>query len=251
METPPLLSLVIPCYNEEQRLPATLAKLAEGLPALGRSTEVVVADDGSTDATRQAAEAFKDRIPSLSVLALPHGGKGSALKGGIEAAQGQYVFLCDADLSMPLSELPKLMGPAQQGAPVVLGWRRRLGEPAFRRFRGRIFNLLVRALLLPGVHDTQTGFKLFRKDVALQVYAAQRIRGYASEVEILYVARRLGYKLAEARVDWYYEPGGKVRPVLDVLRMLRDLIKIRVWATRGVYPAQASKEGPTGVSPSG
>jgi len=237
----PRLSLVIPAYNEARRLPGTLEKLAEALPELPFAVEVVVADDGSEDATLEEARKFEGKVPGLRLLELPHGGKGSALQAAIRAARGEYVFLCDADLSMPLSELPLLLARAEEGYEVVIGWRKRHGESLYRRFRGRIFNWLVRLLLLPGVHDTQTGFKLFKRTVALEVYRHQRIRGFASEVEILLVARRLGYEIGEVRVDWYYVPGTTVRPFWDVLVMLKDLLRIRWWAWRGRYPKRTGQ----------
>jgi len=225
----PWLSVVIPAYNEERRLPLTLAIVVAHLRECGRPFEVVVADDGSVDRT---AELAAEAGPEVRTLRLPHRGKGAAVRAGALAARGDLVLITDADLSTPIVELDRLVA-ALDRCEVAIGSRHVAGSNVSvrqrfdRRLMGRAFNLLVRALLLPDLRDTQCGVKLFRCDVAAIVFERCRADGFAFDVEVLSLASRFGYRVAEVPVEWRNSPDSRVRPLLDVPRMFWELLAIR------------------------
>ena len=235
------LSVIIPAYNEELRLPETLAAITEYLSRQPYAWEIIVADDGSHDATAALVRDFALRDARLRLLTLPHRGKGSAVKHGMLAAAGQYRFLCDADLSMPIEFLERLLPALAPNADVVIGSReapgaRRVGEPRRRRLMGRAFNAMTRLLAVPSVADTQCGFKVFRGETAQSLFALQTLDGFAFDAEILFLARRYGFTVAEVGIEWHYRTESKVRPFRDSWRMLRDLLVIRRrWSARR-YP---------------
>ena len=226
----PFLSVVIPAYNEETRILDTLEQVTGYLGGQDYSWEVVVADDGSSDATAAAvADAYG---PAVRLLRLPHRGKGWAVRQGMLAAGGQRRLLCDADLSVPIEFVERLMPPGGPDVDVAVGSREapggvRYGEPARRHLMGRIFNGLARRLSGLGLNDTQCGFKLFRAAAAEQLFARQTIDGFAFDVEALFLARRAGYTIAEVGVEWRYGEASKVRPLRDSAQMLADLLRIR------------------------
>jgi len=225
----PWLTVVIPAYNEERRLPRTLGTVVAHLRGRGLPFEVVLVDDGSVDGTaRVAAEAG----PEVRVLRLPHRGKGAAVRAGVLAAGGDLLLVTDADLSTPIEELDVLVAALECcevaiGSRNVAGARVAVPQRLGRRLMGRGFNLLVQALLLPGLRDTQCGVKLFRRDVALAVFERCRSDGFAFDVEALALARHLGHRVAEVPVEWRNSPDSRVRPLRDVPRMLWDLVTIR------------------------
>ena len=227
--TRPWLSVVIPAYNEERRLPMTLSAILAYLRGRARPFEVVVADDGSADGTACVA---RDAGAEVRVLGLPHRGKGAAVRAGVLASGGDLVLLTDADLSTPIAELDRLVA-ALEGRDIAIGSRNVAGarvavpQRVDRRVMGRAFNLLVQALLLPGVRDTQCGVKLFRRDAALAVFERCRSDGFAFDVEALALARRLGYRVAEVPVEWHNSRDSRVRPLVDVPRMFLELLAIR------------------------
>ena len=230
------LSVVIPAFNEEQRISDTLSQVVEYLTAQSYGWEVVVADDGSRDHTAQLVDQVTMDRPNVRILRLPHRGKGWAVKNGMLAAQGEYRLLCDADLSVPIAQVERLLPPLGPGSDVVLGSREapgaaRFGEPVRRHLMGRVFNLLVSRLAVPGLADTQCGFKCFRGEAAQDLFRRQTMDGFAFDVELLYLARKRGLTFAEVGVDWYYRSQSKVRPVRDSLAMTLDLLKIR-WRHR-------------------
>jgi glycosyltransferase involved in cell wall biosynthesis len=247
----PDLSVVIPAYNEEQRLPATLASIFGFVGQLGLATEVLVADDGSEDATASVVAALTARYPSLRLLRLPHAGKAHAVRSGVLASRGRVVFMCDADLSMPIEDLAKLLAALDAGADIAIGSReapgaQRFAEPAYRHLMGRVFNRIVRLLTGVPLDDTQCGFKCFRGPVAhilfagLQRYRAPRgrLRGpmvTGFDVELLFLAHKWGYRVVEVPIHWYYAPGSKVQPIRDTLRMLADVLAVRWHDLRGRY----------------
>lgn len=227
--TRPWLSVVIPAYNEERRLPLTLRTVVNHLRELGRPFEVVVADDGSMDGTVGLAGGA---APEVQVLRLPHRGKGAAVRAGVLAATGELMLVTDADLSTPIGELDRLVAALDRcevaiGSRHLAGSRVEVRQRLDRRLMGRAFNLLVQALVLPGLRDTQCGVKLFRREVALLVFERCRSDGFAFDVEVLSLARGLGYRVAEVPVEWRNSPDSRVRPLLDVPRMLWDLLGIR------------------------
>ncbi len=236
----PLLSLVIPAYNEESRLPATLSRVSAALMARGEPYEVLVVVNGSTDRTEDVVKEAATRDPHIQLVATPLRGKGLAVKIGIGEARGDRIVFADADLSTPIDEV---IGLADQLTPrhqVVIATRegtgaRRVGEPYARHLMGRVFNLLVQALAMRGIQDTQCGFKAFTREAAHEVFRRQRIAGFGFDVEVLFVARRLGYGIKEVAVTWEYAASSRVDPVRDTIRMFRDVLAVRLNDLRGYY----------------
>lgn len=236
----PVLSVVIPAYNEEIRIIPTIGAIAAHVSTLGFPWELIVADDGSRD--RTAAMVRELGLANLRVLeAEQNGGKGSAVRRGMLAARGQYVLFSDADNSTPIEELSDLLARVRdQGFDVAVGSRAADGaREAHKSFlRGAMSNglrWLVRHLLRVGVRDTQCGFKLFTRESAQRLFTAQTIMGFSFDLEILYLAAKYGYRIAEVPVHWVDAPGSKVDTRKEVQRFLRDLSKIRVNDLRGVY----------------
>ena len=233
----PFLSVVVPAFNEEGRIGPALGRVVEYLESRSYSWEVVVADDGSVDATARLAEEAGAGRANVRVLSLPHRGKGWAVKNAMLAAGGEYRLLCDADLPVPVEQMERMLPPGSGDVDVAVGSRAapgatRLGEPLFRRLMGRVYNILVRLLALPGVGDTQCGFKCFRGEVVPSLFEKQILDGFAFDVEVLYLARRLGLSVREIPVDWHYRERSKVRALTDPLRMSWDLVRVR-WRHRG------------------
>ena len=232
------LSVVIPAYNEERRLPETLATIDVFLGGQPYTWEVVVADDGSEDSTAAIAQKFGQTHAGFRVHTFPHLGKGGAVRQGMLAARGEYRFLCDADLSMPIELLGRLLPPEAPSADIVIGSREadgahRIGEPHGRWLMGRVFNAFTRLLAVPGIRDTQCGFKVFRREAVEALFPAQTLDGFAFDAEILFLARKRGFSMVEVGIDWHYRAESKVRPFRDGWRTLRDLILIRWrWHTR-------------------
>ena len=230
------LSVVIPVYNEEARIRGTLDRVVSFLAEWHHTWEVIIADDGSTDASPGIIAEFTSLYPNLHALRLPHRGKGWAVKNGMLGAQGEYRLLCDADLSVPIEQVERLLPPKTEGADIAIGSReaagaRRIGEPERRHIMGRAYNMLVRILAVPGVRDTQCGFKCFRGAVTPQLFQDQTMDGFSFDVETLLGARRAGMALKEVGVDWHYREHSKVRPLRDSLAMTCDLLRIR-WRYR-------------------
>lgn len=249
----PFLSIVIPAYDEESRIVDTLGQVVGYLESQSYPWEVVVADDGSTDATATLVEEFASQHPNVRLLHLTHRGKGWAVKHGMLEAIGRYRFLCDADLSMPIDQVERFLPPLLDGVDIAIGSReapgaRRIGEPSRRHLMGRFYNWLVRALVVPGVADTQCGFKCFRGDVVPQLFAAQRIDGFAFDVEVLFLAARKEMTIQEVAIDWHYRDQSKVRPVRDSLLMTLDLLRIRWRHLIGQYRlgTKVNQENPDG-----
>jgi glycosyltransferase involved in cell wall biosynthesis len=227
---------VIPVYNEEPRISGTLEQIVSFLERWPHTWEVVISDDGSTDASAELIGKFASRYPNVHLLSLPHRGKGWAVKNGMLAAQGQYRLLCDADLSVPIEQVERLLPPQAEAVDVAIGSReapvsRRIGEPERRHLMGRVYNALVQLLAVPGVRDTQCGFKCFRGEVVPDLFQGRIIDGFGFDVEVLYRARRAGMSVREFGVDWYYRERSKVRPVHDSIAMTCDLLRMR-WRYR-------------------
>lgn len=238
----PFLSLVIPAHNEEQRLPPSLEKIHAFLQQQAYTAEVLVVENGSHDRTLEVARSYSDKIPYLRVLHEEARGKGLAVQRGMLEARGEYRFICDADLSMPIEQVSRFLPPALKNPEVAIGSREvagavRYNEPVYRHLIGRVFNTLVRWAALPGLQDTQCGFKCFRADVAETVFPRQTLSGMSFDVEVLFIARRLGYHISEVPIDWYFDPDSRVRLVQDSLRMFMDLMTIRRNARQGRYGA--------------
>jgi dolichyl-phosphate beta-glucosyltransferase len=238
MQDRPLLSVVIPAYNEERRIGDSLRRVLEFLRTLPSPSEVLVVDDGSADRTAAVVEGNRVRLLRNGV----NRGKGYSLKHGVLMAEGEFVLLSDADLSTPIEELPRLLEPVARGeAGIAIGSRaldrsrieRR--QPGWREAMGRSFNGIVRALTGLPFRDTQCGFKLMRRQTVLPLFRAARVERFAYDVEILYLARKAGIGVVEVPVIWRDAAGSKVNAIVDSLDMLKDVLRI-VWRDRrGAY----------------
>ncbi len=267
------LSVVVPAFNEAARIADTLSKVAAEIDRLGIDAEVLVVDDGSTDATASIVDDASRSDPRVKLVRVPHAGKGAAVRRGMLDATGAWRFLADADLSMPISELPRFISASAKGygetssafaegfgaassafaegfgeartsatlpADVLVGSREaagatRIGEPWSRHAIGRVFNWFVKLLVLRGVDDTQCGFKLFSAHAAETLFPLQRLDGFGFDVEILFLARRAGLVVREIPVTWEYRRESKVN-VASGGRGFLDLVRIRWNQLRGAYP---------------
>ena len=233
-ESPPL-SVVIPAYNEATRLPASIEKILRYLDACHPRFELIVVDDGSSDGTAQAAVAAAGGRAELRVESYGgNRGKGYAVRHGLAAARGELVLFTDADLSTPIEAFEPLKAALDAGADVAIGSRAlpqsdvQVRQPLFRDLGGKFFNAMVRLLLLPDLHDTQCGFKLFRRAPVLPLVARMRIDRFAFDVEILYLARLAGLRIAEVPVVWVNSPDSRVR-MSHAAAAFVDLLRIRRW----------------------
>lgn len=239
-----VISVVIPAFNEQERLPATLEAVLAYLEQAGWSDfEILVVDDGSTDATRAIAEGFATRHPRVRVLANPgNRGKGFSVRHGMLRAEGDWVLFTDADLSAPIAELDKLMRAVEEHrADVAIGSRALdrsligVHQSWFREQAGRVFNLMVRLLVGLPFWDTQCGFKVFSARAAREVFRRVRLEGFGFDVEALFIARKLGFRVVEVPVRWNHVEGTKVHLWRDSVRMFLDLLRVRFNQIRGLY----------------
>jgi dolichyl-phosphate beta-glucosyltransferase len=247
------VSIVIPAYNEERRLGATLETVATYLRAQPWSWEIRVVDDGSQDATSRVVDQVSHVEPRIVVQREPHRGKGGAVKAGLLAAVGDFRFICDADLSMPISELARFLPPVLSKFDVAIGSRegqgaRRVGEPAYRHVMGRLFNAMVQ-LILPGVEDSQCGFKMFTAEAVRAIFPFVTIEGWAFDVEVLAVARAQRLRVVEVPIEWHFRSESQVSMVRDSFGMLRELVRIRLRARRGTYRTVTTPEALRGGEP--
>ncbi|HEX4545687.1 MAG TPA: dolichyl-phosphate beta-glucosyltransferase [Candidatus Acidoferrum sp.] len=240
--THPDLSIIIPSYNEELRLPASLDRIAEHIQTTGRETEVLVVDDGSSDRTAAVAEAFRGKIPTLRVISNGvNRGKGYSVRHGIQQARGRIALFTDADLSAPIEEAGKLLD-ALETNDVAIGSRAMdrslisVHESRFREFAGIVFNMLVRLILRLPFVDTQCGFKAFRRDRCGILFAQQTIERFGFDPELLYLARHHGLRAVEIPVRWGHSPVTKVNMLRDSLQMFIDVFTIRWNSLAGRYP---------------
>ncbi len=233
------LSVVVPAYNEEARLPRTLRRLREYLDARGEPYEIVVVDDGSTDGTAEAARAAGGPVVRL-LAGERNRGKGHAVRRGMLAAAGARRLMCDADLSTPIEELERLEARLAEGCGVAIGSRAVSGarlevrQGLWRENAGRAFNLLARLVALPDLHDTQCGFKLFTAEAAEAGFARACLDGFAFDVEVLFLARRAGQRIAEVPVVWRNDAASRVSLAKGLSAFL-DLLRLRWRALRGSY----------------
>ena len=240
----PFLSVVIPAFNEQIRIVSTLEKMVAYLSAQHYTWEVLVVDDGSSDDTAALVRQWMSNNEGVRLKALPHRGKGWAVKHGMLAATGEYRFMCDADLAMPIEHLETFMNRMAEGYDIVIGSRqiagaRRFGETAIRHFMGRVFNWSVKLIAVGEFQDTQCGFKCFRGEAADELFQLQRTRGWGFDVEILYLALKKRMRVLEMPIDWYHQEASKVKPGVDAFLMIRDTILVRWRALRGKYRADS------------
>jgi dolichyl-phosphate beta-glucosyltransferase len=243
---PPELSIVIPSFNEELRLPATLSQISAFIRASKRETEVIVVDDGSTDRTADVANSFRGEIRRLRVVANGENrGKGYSVRHGMMEARGRIVLFTDADLSAPIEEADKLLA-ALADHDVAIGSRAMdrslisIHQSPFREYAGIIFNLVVRTILRLPFVDTQCGFKAFRRDRCRVIFEQQRIERFGFDPELLYLARHHGLSAAEIPVRWAHSPATKVSMLRDSVQMFLDVFIIRWNSLSGRYPRSAS-----------
>ncbi|HEX9067490.1 MAG TPA: glycosyltransferase [Ktedonobacterales bacterium] len=252
------LSCVIPAFNEASRLPESLPPLRAWADAQSWAYEVLVVDDGSADDTAGVVTRMAREWAQLRLVRGPHQGKGGAVRAGVLAAQGQHVALADADFSMPAKEFSRFLVPPAADCDVALGSREapgamRFSEPGYRHIMGRVFDRLVQVAVLPGIEDTQCGFKLMRHAVAVDLCQHQTLTGWGFDVELLVIARERGYSLCEVPIPWHYMAGSRVNPIRDTLTMVADVA--HVWRNRraGIYakgltPQAGRAETPAGIA---
>lgn len=246
----PALSIIVPAYNEEARIEETLAAVVDYVASRALASEIIVVDDGSADKTATLAECFAAHHAGVEVIKAPHGGKASAVLRGLHEARGQIAGFIDADLATPIETLDNCREAIAHGAGVAIASRegvaaRRIGEPWYRHAMGRVFNGLVRLLVLPGIDDTQCGFKFFSRqalDVILprcRLYRANemtsRPRVTAFDVELLVIARRHGIPIEVIPVTWSYGAQSKVNPILDTWQNFSDVLRVKYYDWRGSY----------------
>ena len=202
--------------------------------------ELIIVDNNSRDATPQIAQDFASQHPYAHCLQQPQQGKGAAVRLGMLEGRGEYLFICDADLSMPVEEISKFMPPSAQPYDVAIASREapgahRIDEPQYRHLMGRVFNFIVRVLAIPSIQDTQCGFKVFRREVARDVFVLQTIDGWGFDVEVLFIALKHGYKLIEVPITWYYRPQSRISPLRDSINMVVEVLRVRRNGWRGKY----------------
>jgi dolichyl-phosphate beta-glucosyltransferase len=227
-----MLSVVIPAYNEEERIGESLRRIKEYCQKARPAHEVIVVDDGSQDGTPSVVLNHAKQWKELKLMTLEHRGKGHATKMGVLASSGEWILCSDADLSTPIEQVENMLAAGAQHA-IVIGSRSISGAsvtqppPFHRKVMGRVFNWIVKALAVRGFQDTQCGFKLYRRDAARDIFSRITLDGFAFDVETLYLAGKLGYSVAEVPVSWRNDERTKVKLLYDPPKMLFDVMKIR------------------------
>ncbi len=241
---PPAYSIVIPAYNESERLPATLDRVLVHIQERGWNAEILVVDDGSSDDTVAIVLSYAQKHPRLRLVKNPgNRGKGYSVRNGMLHATGEVLLFSDADLSSPIVETDKLFAALAEGADVAIGSRWLRAElqtqrqPLHRQLFGRIFNLALRLILGLRFHDTQCGFKAFTRPAAQAIFPLQQIERWGFDPEILFLARKFGFKVAEVPVKWAHSEGTRLHPLRDGIRMFFELLKIRWYSISGKYDA--------------
>ena len=235
----PYLSIIIPAHNEERRLPKAFLAIDDFLKGQKYAAEVIVVENGSHDATSQVTRKFAKKYKYIKLIEVSTRGKGLAVKAGMLAAKGEYRFICDADLSMPIEELPKFLPPETKGVDVAIGVRagkgaNRVGEPFKRHLVGRAFNLIIKLTILPSFEDTQCGFKMFTAGAAKELFSIQKLSGIGFDIELLYLARKKKLKVKEVPITWYFDADSRMRLIQDSLKALLEIWQIRkAWWTGG------------------
>ncbi|HXH61896.1 MAG TPA: dolichyl-phosphate beta-glucosyltransferase [Fimbriimonadaceae bacterium] len=235
----PHLAVIVPAYNEEDRIAPTLARLHEYFVAQKYTWKVVVVSDGSRDKTCEIVRAFASGHPGFELIdSQPNHGKGFVVRKGMMETEAEWLLFSDADLAAPIEEVEKLFIAVEKGPPIAIGSRPlkesrlEVRQPWYRELAGRTFNLVVQTLAVKGIKDTQCGFKLFREDVAKDVFPRCKLDGYGFDFEALLIARDLGYEIAEIPIRWAHQEGSKVSMVRDGLRMICELFKLRLAGKR-------------------
>ncbi len=242
MSEKPSLSIVIPAYNEaeEDRLPSSLRQIVAFVGEQDFPIEVIIVNNNSTDNTQQIIDDAAAHYAYVVPMFEKTQGKGAAVKTGMLAAQNDYVFICDADLSMPIEQVLKFLPPHIEPYDVAIASREgagaeRIGEPEFRHIIGRVFNFIVQIFAVRGFPDTQCGFKSFRRDIVQALVPLQTNMGWTFDVELLHIAQKRNYHIVSVPITWYYKAHSKIKPFSDSFKMLRDVIRIRLQSMRGLY----------------
>jgi dolichyl-phosphate beta-glucosyltransferase len=245
-------SIVMPAYNEAERITSSLTQVISFMKNFTPRFEIIVVDDGSSDKTAELVKSYSLSNPEIKLIENPHKGKGHTVWTGIMDARGTYIYLADSDLSTPITELKKLsVWMKDQDYDIVIASRegvgaQRVGEPFYRHFIGRVFNMLVQAVALKGINDSQCGFKLFKSTVAKDIFSRLKVYGSeakeisnaytgAFDVEVLYIARKLKYSIKEVPVLWTYVKTTRVDPVRDSYKMAVDVLRIKLNHLKGTY----------------
>jgi len=238
----PFLSIIIPAHNEANRLPDTLEQVFNFLKEQAFTAEVIVVENGSNDQTLEIAQGFTAQHPNLHVIQSARG-KGAAVQRGMLAAKGDYRFMCDADLSMPVAEIAKFMPPTINNFDIAIASREakgavRYNEPPYRHLGGRAINFIIQLFILPGLNDTQCGFKCFSAKIVDDIFKLQTLPGWSFDIELLYIARRRKYTIQEIPIHWIHHPETKVSAVRDAIRMIQDIFRIHANSMRGMYDSR-------------
>jgi dolichyl-phosphate beta-glucosyltransferase len=236
----PFLSIIMPALNEARRLPGSLVKVDEFLKKQSYTAELIIVENGSTDATVQVVQDFAKTHPYVRLFAGEPRGKGRAVRRGMLEARGDYRFMCDVDLSMPIEEITKFLPPTLNDVEVAIGSREvkgavRYNEPTYRHLMGRISNLMIKLLVLPGFEDTQCGFKMLSAAAAQDIFSVGRMNGIGFDIELMYIAVKRGYKVEEIPIHWYYDADTKMRAVADSFVIFREMLEIRRNWAAGLY----------------
>lgn len=235
----PYLSIIIPAHNEEKRLPVAFEKIDKFLKKQKYTYEVLVVENGSRDKTVEITKKFARKYKYIKLLIVKTRGKGLAVKAGMLAARGEYRFICDSDLSMPIEELPKFL-PPRGYSDVMIGVRegkgaKRIGEPAKRHIIGRVFNFIIKLSILPGFEDTQCGFKMFTARAAGRLFRIQKLNGIGFDIELIFLAKKLGYKIQEVPITWYFDADSRMKLLNDSFKALLEILQIHVSWLKGQY----------------
>lgn len=238
----PFLSVIIPCYNEEKLIGSTLERIAAYLDSKGYPYEVLAVDDGSKDSTTGIIDSFSSKNKKIRLLKNPRNmGKGYSVRRGFLEARGEYVCFTDADLSTPIEEVEKLLKWLKSGFDIAIGSRSIAGsnvevrQKRWRELMGKTFNFLVQSIIFSGIKDTQCGFKCFSQAAAKDVFKKQLVNGFSFDVEALFIANKLGYKIKEVPIKWVNRFESRVNPIIHPLQMIKDTLKVRLRDIAGGY----------------
>ena len=237
----PLLSIVVPAYNEENRLRKTLPEFLKFLADSKKPVEIVFVNDGSSDDTSKVIRKATEGLPNSRLIGLPaNRGKGAAIREGMLSARGTFRIFADADNSTPIWQAEKLLKAADErtvviGSRYVSGSQIKIKQPFYRVVGSRFLNLIIRIILLPDIKDTQCGFKLFPQRAVEEIFPKIRLTRFSFDLEVLALAKEFGYRIKEVPIEWKDSPHSTVDPVKDGLKLLRDAIRVKIHLMRGDY----------------